>query len=106
MARPVKYNSFPQTGWPMPSEVFWGNAGGSIAAPGAGKHIHVLGVLADNKCEIRQTSTSGTILAHIPGDADGLRFPAALDMGENTAAHFVTSDDVTVFYYIHDTNIQ
>ena len=48
MARPVKYNSFPQTGWPMPSEVFWGNAGGSIAAPGAGKHILVLGGLAEN----------------------------------------------------------
>lgn len=106
MPVPSNYNSFPQTGWPAVCSVVYSTAGGTlISAPGAGKHIHVLGVISNNLVELRLGNSSGTIIAHIPGDADGLRFPGALDIGEDTALHCASSDDVTVFYYIHNVNL-
>ena len=114
MPKSPKYNSFSQTGWPAPSYVWWGTAGGlmlgegldgTTGKPGTGKHIHIIGITSRNVVNLRRDGSSGAILISIPGEADGLRFPGALDMGEDFALFADTTDDVGVFYYVHDTTI-
>ena len=114
MGRPIKYNAFPQTGWPSVCEVHWSTSGGLVLGagldattgkPGAGKHIHLIGMIAVDPAEVRQNTSGGSIVLKLPAEADGLRFPGAVDMGDDNALYVATSDDVTVFYYIHDANI-
>ena len=114
MPKSPKYNSFSLTGWPSPCHVWWGTSGGlmlgegldgTTGKPGAGKHIHVIGVSAQNSVNLRLDTSGGGILLSIPGDADGLRFPGAVDMGEDTALFADSGNDVTIFYYIHDSAI-
>lgn len=105
MGRP-KYNSFPETGWPAPCLVAYNTAGGAmISAPGTGKHIHVIGVVSNNTVGLRAGGSSGGVVMTLPGDADGLRFPGAVDMGEDQSLFADSSDDVTIFYYIHEPAI-
>ncbi len=102
MAQPIGYNSFQNTGWPAVCQIGWSNSAGTlVAAPGAGMHIHIIGVVAQSAITIKQNNTSGAVVFSVPGDGDGLRLPGAVDMGENNAVWCDGSSDVTIFYYIH-----
>ena len=108
------YYSHDETGWRRPCSVVYSAAGGfetDLAPPGAGKHLIILGAASEYELNIRfdpnGATPGGTIAAHVPGDADGLSFPGALDMGDNMGAYLDSSGSgsVTVFYYIKDTSL-
>ena len=108
MPKPLRgHNKYADTGWPAVCSVAWTTSGGAmIGAPGTGKHVHILGVISYSTVKIKAHNSGGTTVMTLPGNADGLHFPGALDMGENTAVFCDTSDDVTIFYYIHDNTTE
>ena len=106
--------SYDHTGWAKPCDVVYSAGGGhetELAPPGAGKHLVILGVMSDNQIFLREdangATTSGTILAIIPGAADGIRFPGALRVAENKGIYIdaPSSGPSTVFYYIQDNSL-
>ena len=108
------YHTYDNTGWPAPCEVVYSATGGAepeLAPPGEHKHIMILGASTKYDVKIREdhngVTTSGPIRAHVPGDADGLRFPGALDMGENKGVYLesTSSGNVTLYYYIYDDSL-
>ena len=107
------YHTFDNTGWPAPCLTFYdaNSSGHAHIAPVAGKHIVVLGLSVDQPAKLREdvsgSITNGTIRAYIPGDADGLRFPGAIDMGFEMGVCIDSSagSDVSVWYYLKDESI-
>ena len=114
MAHPKLYNTWKETGWPSVCQIAYHTSGGSmIGPPGAGKHIHLLGAITFDACNIRTDNsgnqTNGTIIMTLPAESQGTggwRFPGAVDMGENLGVYAETGDDVTLFYYIHDDSLE
>jgi hypothetical protein len=108
------YYSHDNTGWPAPCSVVYSATGGfvtELAPPGANKHLVILGAASEYELNIRfdpnGATPAGAIAAHVPGDADGLSFPGALDMGEDMGVYLDSSSSgsVTIFYYIKDISI-
>ena len=74
-------------------------AGTLIAAPGAGKQLVIVDVLASAASTFRQTNVSGTIMAYIPAGSSNMR--SGIPIGLNKAL-FSSAGDVTVTYYIEN----
>ena len=107
------YYSYDHTGWAKPCDVVYSTAGGhetELEPPGAGKHLVILGVMTDNQINLREdhngSTSTGDILAIIPGDADGIRFPGALRVAENKGIYIdaPSAGACTIFYYIQDNS--
>ena len=72
-----------------------------IAAPGTGKQIVVVDILASAATTLKQTDGSGAIVAYIPAGSSNLSY--GIPIGINVALHS-TAGDITVTYYIEDQN--
>lgn len=109
MPVPQQYNTFSQTGWPAQCKIKYGSAGAEIASPGPGKAIHVIGVISWQDLKIRRGTASNpgsTIFTMQGAEPGAIRLPGAVSMGEDQGLLADTGDDVTIFYYIHDENLE
>ena len=107
------YHTFDNTGWLAPCLTHHdvNPSNGTTIAAVTGKHIVVLGISCEGFAELKEdptgSTTTGTIRATIPGTADGLRFPGAVDMGYEMGVYLKapSGDEVTIWYYIKDERI-
>ena len=108
MAKPLKYSAFKDTGFPAICETAIGTTSKVyVNAPGAGRHILLLGVIAGGSVIIRKgvLNSSTPLMTLISTATDysaSFNFPGAVDVGENTGVYVTNSDgeDMILFYHI------
>ena len=101
MAVPKNYNNFQETGWPAVCKTKWFTSGSTLTCP-TDKAIHLLGFI----CNASTTfNNGGTLLSMDAGEPGFVRLPGAVDCGKNNDLAFTTTGDVTLFYYIHDPEL-
>ena len=74
-------------------------AGAVIAAPGAGKEIIIVDILASAAATLKQSNGSGSVIAYIPAGSVNLR--SGISVGANVAVHS-TAGNVTITYFIQE----
>lgn len=108
MAVPRHYNTFAKTGWRAQCLTAYSTSGGvTIAAPGPGKAIVCIGLISFTECEIKSGGVNSADIKFSmdEGEPGAVTLPGAVSMGEDKSLDVSgASDDVTIFYYIHDIN--